>query len=287
MSRLISLLARLLPAELRKNSGDEIVADLELIRLENGRIPAREVGGFVAESLRLRAVDKTLSGSIVTSLTWSLGLLVGLLVGAAASYLLHGMKHGVPPQAWLILAVVPGALLKFCFWSTRTFLWVTAISGGIFVILGVGIALLAAMYVDPESKKVSIQYASFAAGCLIVLIGSLALRRSPADLTPPKWSLLAIPCGVALGMFHVGGSLYALTVFVAVILAYWNPHPAIVLSSVPWLVGVGPMAVMEMFTERTTSADAFNLLGMLALTAIAMGWVIGNHRRNTRRSIAI
>jgi hypothetical protein len=283
MSRVIPLLARLLPADLRKGSGDEIVADLELIRSENGRLPAREIGGFVAESLRLRAVGNTLAGSIVASLTWSLGLLLGV----AASNLRYGTKDGVVVQGWLIVAVVLAALLTFCFWSTRTFLWVTAILGGIFVILGVAIALFVAIVVADMRWNESFFHPGFAASCLIVLIGSLALRRSLAVLTPPKWSLLAIPCGVALGMFHVGGSLYALTVLVALILACWNPHPAIVLTSVPWLVGVGPIAVIEMFTQRSTRADTTNLLGMLALAAIAMGWVIGNHRRNTRRSLQV
>jgi hypothetical protein len=278
VTRLIPLLARLLPSDLRKRNGDEIIADLERIRLENGHVPAREVAGFVAESLRLRAIGKTLAGSITTSLTWS----IGLLLGVAASNLRYGSKDGV-----LVSVVVLAALLMFCVRSTRTFLWVAAILGAIAVIVGVGVAVFIALFIAEMSWRESFFHPGFAASCLIVLLGSLALRRSDANLKPPKWSLLAVPCGVVLGIVSQGGSLYALTVFVALLVAYWNPHPAIVLTSVPWLVGVGPMAVFEMFQHRASGATAANLLGMLALTAIAMGWVIGNHRRNLRRSLKV
>jgi hypothetical protein len=278
MSRFISLLVRLLPADLRAKNGEEIVADLELIQVENGRLAAREVGGFVAESLRLRAVGKTLAGSIVTSLTWSLGLLVGV----AGSEVRVTTKDGA-----LISAVILAGLLMFCFWSTRTFLWVAAVLGAIGISIGVAIDVFVAIFVADKKWYETFFHPGFAASCLIVLVGSLILRRSPANLKPAKWSLWAIPCGVALGMFHIGASLYALTVLVALILAYWNPHPAIVLTAVPWLVGVGPIAVFEMFTHRATGATAANLLGMLALATIAMGWVVGNHRRNLRRSLQV
>jgi hypothetical protein len=278
MSRFISLLVRLLPADLRARNGEEIVADLELIQVENGRLAAREVGGFIAESLRLRSVGKTLAGSIVTSLTWSLGLLVGV----AGSELRVTTKDGA-----LISAVILAGLLMFCFWSTRTFLWVAAVLGAISISIGVAIDVFVAIFVADKKWYETFFHPGFAASCLIVLVGSLVLRRSPANLKPAKWSLWAIPCGVALGMFHIGASLYALTVLVALILAYWNPHPAIVLTAVPWLVGVGPIAVFEMFTHRATGATAANLLGMLALATIAMGWVVGNHRRNLRRSLQV
>ncbi len=276
MIRVIRFLARLLPADVRNRHRDEIVADLELTRLEHGRLPAREVAGIVAESLRLHAVGKTLAGSITTSLTWSLGLLAGV----ACAQMRQGTNNGA-----LVAAITLAVMMTFSVWRTRTFLWVTAVFGAVAV--GVAVALFVTRSETETRWTESFFHPGFVATGLIVLIGSLALRRSPADLKPPKWSLLAVPCGVGISLLQAGGSLYALTVLIALILSYWNPHPAIVLTSVPWLVGVGPMAVVEMFTHRSTGATTANLLGMLALAVVAIGWVLGNHQRHVRRSLKV
>ncbi len=249
--RIVGLLIALLPSSIKDHSEQELRQDLALIREERGRIPARELFGLLTQALRLRAEASSTAMALAYSLVWSIGLVTGVAMASN------------PP---LIMIPIGSMLIIFFARFPRLGLVATA------VVSGFG-AFVNALFLNP----------GLSISCALIMFGSMRIRPSlTMRRRLSRWVLLAVPIGAVLHVFPIIGVLYAFAVLAALVVAFWNPYPAIVLAAVPWLVGLGPTTIEAMMRHSSSSATMLDFIGVLVLGGGSMIWVCTNIERSIR-----